>query len=392
MEREGGKTLKQPKTYYDVRSCQTRIQVHQGGTRSGKTFSILTALIEWCYIHRNWGWWITICRSTFPALRATAMRDFFEILEREGWYDDTFHHKTMHTYALFGNFVEFIGIDQPMKVRGRKRNILFVNEANQLNLEAWRQLTLRTTDKIIIDYNPSDEFHWIYEQVIPRDDASFFKTTYLDNPYLPESTIAEIERLKDVDENFWRVYGLGERGVSRATIFTHYSQVPKIPETYKLLCYGLDFGFTNDPTAIVAVYSDGTGFAVDELLYATHMSNADIAKALINREVGRSTIVADSAEPKSISEIHGSGLNVHPCRKGRDSIRSGIQYIQSRPLMITEGSVNLLKELRNYKYIEDKNGKLLNEPVDAFNHAIDAMRYAITFHQTNPNYQSYTLG
>jgi len=382
---------KLPATYYHVKECKSKIQVHQGGTRSGKTYSILTALIELC--HKNSGLVITICRKTFPALRATAMRDFFEILNREDIYNPDLHNKSDATYQLWGNMVEFISIDQPQKVRGRKRDVLFINEANEINLEDWRQLLLRTTGKVLIDYNPSDEFHWIYDEVIPREDAAFFQTTYQDNPFLPESVVMEIERFKEADENFWRVYGLGERGASQATVFTHWKEIDQIPNEYKLLNLGLDFGYTADPTAIVRVYTDGHGFAVDELCYATRLTNSDISKVLRDSGVNRSdVIICDSAEPKSIDEIHAHGFNTHGARKGKDSVKNGIQFLHSRPLLITARSVNLIRELRNYKWKEDKNGKQLNEPVDNFNHAIDAMRYAITFNQTNPNFGSYAIG
>jgi len=382
---------KLPATYYHVKECKSKIQVHQGGTRSGKTYSILTALIELC--HKNSGLVITICRKTFPALRATAMRDFFEILNREDIYNPDLHNKSDATYQLWGNMVEFISIDQPQKVRGRKRDVLFINEANEINLEDWRQLLLRTTGRVLIDYNPSDEFHWIYDEVIPREDAAFFQTTYKDNPFLPESVVMEIERFKEADENFWRVYGLGERGASQATVFTHWKEIDQIPNEYKLLNLGLDFGYTADPTAIVRVYTDGHGFAVDELCYATRLTNSDISKVLRDSGVSRSdVIICDSAEPKSIDEIHAHGFNTHGARKGKDSVKNGIQFLHSRPLLVTARSVNVIKELRNYKWKEDKNGKQLNEPVDSFNHAIDAMRYAITFNQTNPNFGSYAIG
>jgi len=382
---------KLPATYYHVKECKAKIQVHQGGTRSGKTYSILTALIELC--HKNSGLVVTICRKTFPALRATAMRDFFEILNREDIYNPDLHNKSDATYQLWGNMVEFISIDQPQKVRGRKRDVLFINEANEINLEDWRQLLLRTTGRVLIDYNPSDEFHWIYDEVIPREDAAFFQTTYKDNPFLPESVVMEIERFKEADENFWRVYGLGERGASQATVFTHWKEIDQIPNEYKLLNLGLDFGYTADPTAIVRVYTDGHGFAVDELCYATRLTNSDISKVLRDSGVTRSdVIICDSAEPKSIDEIHAHGFNTHGARKGKDSVKNGIQFLHSRPLLVTARSVKVIKELRNYKWKEDKNGKQLNEPVDSFNHAIDAMRYAITFNQTNPNFGSYAIG
>jgi len=381
--------MKQPSTYYHSKKSTKRVQVHQGGTRSGKTYSILLVLIEYCLKNKNSSSVITICRKTYPALKATAMRDFFQIINREGWYDEKLHNKTEGTYILFGNLVEFISIDQPQKVRGRKRDILFINEANEIDLEDWRQLLLRTTDRVIIDYNPSDEFHWIYDQVLTRDDVEFFQTTYLDNPYLDDNTIREIERLKEADENYWRVYGLGERGVSRATIFTHYKEVEGIPSGFKLYNIGVDFGYSNDPTAIVAIYSDGHSFLMDELVYATNLSNSDIARSLKEYEC---PVIADSAEPKSIDEIHRYGVNIHPCMKGADSVRAGIQFMRSRPLFITYRSVNGLKELRNYKYQEDKNGHLSNHPVDAFNHFVDASRYAITWKQLRPNYGDYAIG
>lgn len=251
---------------------------------------------------------------------------------------------------------------------------------------------LRTTGKVIIDYNPSDEYHWIYEHVLTRDDAEFFQTTYLDNPYLEPSVIAEIERLKEVDENYWRVYGLGERAVGRSTILTHYTIAETRPEGFKLLNYGLDFGFTNDPTAIVAVYTDGRGFYLEELCYATGMTNADISRFLRDTAEAGVAVIADSAEPKSIHEIHGHGLNVHPARKGPDSIRAGLQFMQSRPLAVSAASENLIKELRNYKWSEDKNGRLLNVPVAGNDHLIDAARYALMWNQSKPNFGKYVLG
>jgi len=317
------------------------------------------------------------------------MRDFFEILEREDLYNPEYHNKSEATYRLFGNLVEFISLDMAQKVRGRKRAVLYVNECNEITLQDWRQLLLRTTVKAIIDFNPSDEFHWIYTEVIPREDADFFKTTYLDNPFLPPEVIAEIERFKDVDENFWRVFGLGERGVSRSTIFTHFTEVEK--PAGKLVGYGLDFGYTNDPTAVIALYQDGETFTAREVLYRKGLSNRQIWELLKEEVPGAALVVCDSAEPKSIDELHGYGLNAHPARKGPDSVRAGIQFLQSKPLRITSDSINLLKEFRNYKWKEDKDGKQLNEPVDAFNHLIDALRYIAMHNQSNPNFGRYAI-
>lgn len=367
--------MNQPATYYHVKESKAKIQVHQGGTRSGKTYSILTALVELCYRSENAGAVITIARKTFPAVRASVMRDFFNILHREDIYDPELHNKSEATYRLYGNLVEFISVDQPQKVRGRKREILFINEANELTLEDWRQLVLRTTDRIIIDYNPSDEFHWIYDEVIPRPDSEFFQTTYKDNPYLEDTVVQEIERLKDTDENYWRVYGLGERGSSPSVIFPQWEEVDEPPDGCRIVAHGLDWGYANDPTALITVYRKGHELYLEERMYSTSLTNPDISDQLKTLDIGRELIIADSAEPKSLEEMHRLGWNIKPSKKGPDSVRQGIDIMKRHKLHIVQGSSNLIKEMRNYKWQTDKNGRNINRPVDTFNHAIDAVRY-----------------
>lgn len=367
--------MKQPATYYHVKGCSSRIQVHQGGTRSGKTYSILCALIEWCVINWNAGYIITVVRKTFPSLRGSVLRDFIEIISNQGYYDAAHHNKTENLYHLFGNTWEFISVDESMKIRGRKRQIAFLNEANELHLEDFRQIILRTTERLILDYNPSDEFHWIYDEVIPRDDATFFKTTYLDNPYLSHETVAEIERLRETDENYWRVYGLGERGISRETIF-QTGTFADLPTESKFVAYGLDWGYANDPTAIVSVHRRGDELYIRELLYRGGLTNPDIVEELNALGVQRhDLIVADSAEPKSIDEIHRHGFNIKPAKKGPDSVRIGIDAMRRMKLHVHEASLNVQKEFRNYKWQTDRNLRVLNTPVDDWNHAIDAVRY-----------------
>lgn len=367
--------MKQPTTYYNVKQCDTRIQVHQGGTRSGKSFSIVTALCELCYANPNSGLVITVVRKSFPSLRGSILRDFMEILHREDWYEEGNHNKTEQTYTLFGNMWEFISADDSQKVRGRKRSIAFLNEVNELTLDFFRQISLRTTWKIIMDYNPSDEYSFIYDDIIPRDDATFFKTTYKDNPFLEQEVIEEIERLKDTDENYWRIYGLGERGVSRETIFQAVTY-EDLPEGAKLVAYGLDWGYTNDPTAIVSVYLDDHSLYIRELVYSGGLTNPDIAERLRDLGLSRSDeIIADSAEPKSIDEVHREGFNVKPARKGPDSIRLGIDAMRRYKLHVHVDSLNVQKEFRNYKWKTDKDGRMLNVPRDQFNHAVDAVRY-----------------
>ena len=362
------------KVFKHLETSTAKIVVQQGGTRSGKTYNILLWII-FSYCQKNEGKIITICRKSFPALRGTVMRDFFQIIKDQEIYSEDYHSKSNNEYILNGNIIEFISLDMPQKIRGRKRDLLFCNEANELTQEDWTQLLFRTNEKVILDYNPSEEFHWIYDQVLPREDVQFFQTTYKDNPFLGDVIKEEIERLRGVDENYWRVYGLGERGQARSLVYT-FTTVKEIPTEAKLVSYGLDFGYSSDPTSLVRTYLLEDNMYVDELLYRTGMTNQDIANEMKVLGLDRSNeIFADSAEPKSIEEIYRMGWNVKPTIKG--SINIGIDIIRRYKLHATESSFNLIKELRNYKFIEDKNGHMTNKPVDNFNHALDALRYSV---------------
>jgi phage terminase large subunit len=367
-------SIKTNKVFRHLERSKSKIVVQQGGTRSGKTYNIILWII-FSYCQKNEGKIITICRKTYPALRGTVMRDFLTILKDHEIYSEEDHSKTASEYKLNGNTIEFISLDMPQKIRGRKRDLLFANEANELNFEDWQQLLFRTNEKVIIDFNPSEEFHWIYDHVLPRKDVEFFQTTYKDNPFLGAEIKAEIERLKEIDENYWRVYGLGERGQSRSLVYT-FNTIKEIPKEAKLVSYGLDFGYSSDPTSLVRTYILGDDMYVDELLYRTGMTNQDIANEMKVLGLDRSNeVFADSAEPKSIEEIYRMGWNVKPTIKG--SINIGIDIIRRYKLHATESSFYLIKELRNYKYIEDKNGQMTNKPVDNFNHALDALRYSV---------------
>jgi len=377
------------KVFNHLKHSDKKIVVEQGGTRSGKTYNILLWII-FEYTYRNTGKTITICRKSFPSLRASVMRDFFEILRNYELYNEDYHNKSSNEYHLNGNLVEFISLDQPQKIRGRKRNLLYINEGNELFYEDWQQLVFRTDGRIIIDYNPSESFHWIYDKVVPREDCDFYQTTYRDNPFLDKSIVDEIERLRDTDEDYWRIYGLGERGMSRATIF-QFGQ-SEIPTEAKLISYGLDFGYTNDPSALVAVYQHGDNLYLDELLYRTGMTNRDLHHHLQSLGLDRrDEIFADSAEPKSIEELHRFGWNIKPTAKGQDSINAGIDILKRHKIFATSRSNNLIKELQNYKWTEDKNGNLLNKPIDVMNHALDASRYAVYNKLSKPNYGRYSI-
>ena len=377
------------KVYKHLSNTDKKIVVEQGGTRSGKTYNILLWIIfEYCTKNNNKI--ITICRKSFPSLRATVMRDFITILQEHKCYSETFHNKSNSEYNLFGNLVEFISLDQPQKVRGRKRDLLFVNEGNELYYEDMQQLLFRTQDRIILDFNPSDEYHWIYDKLIPRDDCEFFKTTYLDNPFVGDSIKREIELLRDTDEQYWQIYGLGERAASRSTIFK-YVEVNQIPLEANLIAYGMDFGYTNDPTTFVSVYSLEHNLYIKEHLYRTQMTTNDINKFIRDENLLGNPIYADSAEPRLISELRKMGHNIFPSLKGKDSINAGIDLLKRYKIHILSTSTNAISEFRNYKWKEDKAGMLTNTPEDKHNHIIDPCRYATYSILSRPNFGKYAL-
>lgn len=368
---------------------KSKIVVEQGGTRSGKTFNILLYII-FHYCQTNTGKTITICRKTFPAVRSSVMRDFIEILKQHNKYDEANHNKSNSEYTLNNNLIEFISVDQPQKIRGRKREFLFINEANELDYEDWQQLIFRTTEKVVLDYNPSDEYHWIYDKVLNRDDVEFYKTTYLDNPFLNENIIEEIERLKETDEQYWQIYGLGEKGISKATIF-NYIEVPHIPHDAELVSYGADAGYTNDPSTLVSVYKKDHNIYIKEHLYRTMMTTRDISDVLKQEVTNRSPIYFDAAEPRLIDELRRMGHNIQPSLKGKDSINAGIDLLKRFKIHITTDSTNAIQEFRNYKWLEDRSGKLTNKPIPKNDHIIDAVRYATYSIMSRPNFGKYAV-
>lgn len=377
--------IKTNKVYRSLVNNQHKIIAHQGGTRSGKTYNILLWII-FDYCARNEGKTITICRKTFPSLRATVMRDFLDILKTHNIYSEADHNKSNSEYNLKNNLVEFISLDVPQKVRGRKRQLLYINEANEIIKEDWNQLIFRTEEQVILDYNPSDEYHFIYDDILTRKDCDFYITTYKDNPFLDPKIKTEIERLKETDETYWQIYGLGQKGISKATIF-NFSE-SKIPDSAQFLSYGMDFGYTNDPTTLVEVYRDQDTLYAKELLYRTHMTTQDINKFLREANIN-SVIYCDSAEPRLIDELRRMGNKVRATVKGRDSIQAGIDVLKRYKLCISGD--NFVQEMRNYKWVEDKTGKLTNIPVDKNNHLIDALRYATYNVLSKPNYGRYAI-
>lgn len=264
------------------------------------------------------------------------------------------------------------------RVRGARRDILFINECNNIPYSVFEQLEVRTNRCIFLDYNPVSEF-WVHDRVLTRSDAVFIKSTYRDNRFLSENIRRSIEARRLTDPAWWTVYGEGDVGRAEGVILTNWDQVAAMPEEYQWRVYGLDFGFTNDPTALLRVCLSGGELWVDELLYQTHMTNSDISAQLKQCGVERrEKVLADAAEPKSIEEIYRAGFNIKPAPKGPDSIKAGLDLLKQYRIHVTKRSLNLIKELRNYVWQTDKEGRPVNKPIDGFNHGIDALRYAVS--------------
>lgn len=355
-----------------------RFRVHQGGTRSGKTYAVCQYL---AYLLRSSeeALTISIIRKTLPALKGSVQRDFIQILEQLGMYYQGIHNKAENTFRYRNHLVEFISLDSPQKVRGRKRNIAYLNEANELFLEDFRQINMRTTGFVIMDFNPSDPVHWIYDEIIPRSDCDTWITTYKDNKFLPEDLVYEIERMRERDPDYWRVYGLGLQATfSKRQIYSNWEFIPEaeMPE-FDDPIIGLDFGYSNDPTAAVLVQKVNDKLYVKELLYQTGMTNNEIAEWLKAQGYDQVLVYADSAEPKSIEEIKRLGCWIKPAIKGQGSIMAGISLIKEFDIFATNDSKNLQKEYHNYYWEELKDGTIINKPVDKMNHLQDALRYAV---------------
>lgn len=363
-----------------------RTIVNQGGSRSSKTYSILQLILVKCLTES--GKTYSIVRKTLPSLKASVLKDWEELIDL---YDlrDRFHiNKTDLIYKINGNSVEFFSLDSEQKVRGSKRHVLYCNEANELKWKEFQQLIMRTTDYILLDYNPSDSKHWIYSKILVKKDTLLIKSTFLDNPWCPQAVIDELLWLKENDPDGWRVYGLGEIGISKENIFPIFRSFETVPDTAIKLGIGLDWGYSNDPTAVVRGYINGRDIYLEELIYRTAMTNPDIHRALNNLEVN-DIIYADSAEPKSIQELKSMGHKIKPTIKGADSIIHGISNMKSYRLFIK--GENLEDEFVNYKWKLDKAGDITNIPIDAYNHLIDAARYLITMTTTQKKSGTYNI-
>jgi phage terminase large subunit len=322
---------------------------------------------------------ISIIRKTLPALKGSVQRDFIQILEQLGMYYQGVHNKAENTFKYRNHLVEFLSVDEPQKIRGRKRDIAYLNEANELNIEDFRQINMRTTGFIILDFNPSDPVHWIYDEIIPRDDCDTWITTYKDNKFLTPELVFEIERMRERDPDYWRVYGEGlQASFSKRQIYANWEFIPEadMPE-FDDPIIGLDFGYSNDPTAAVLVQKVNDKLYVKELLYQTGMTNNDISDFLKKNGYDQVLVYADSAEPKSIEEIKRLGCWIKPAIKGQGSIMAGISLVKEFDVYATDTSKNLMKEYHNYYWEELKDGTIINKPLDKMNHLQDSLRYAV---------------
>lgn len=347
----------------------------QGSSRSAKTYNTLIFLIV--YLLQSPETRLSIVRKTLPAIKGSVLIDFKAILIKMNIWDDKQFNKTELIYRFSnGSWAEFFSTDDEQKIRGRKRDILFVNEANEISAMEWQQLKMRTTKFSILDYNPSfSEDHWI-ESENKDPDTCHFISTYLDNPFLEQKIIDDIEKLRDKNKSLWTVYGLGLRSVIEGRIFESFEIVDEIPSDVRWFRIGMDFGYTNDPTAIVRVAIRRDDMWLDEICYRTRMLTNEIIDVL-KKECKYDKIISESADPRMIDEIYNAGLNIHPVEKFAGSINAGLVKMKEFNIKITKRSTNTKKEFENYVYAQDKEGKWLNQPAGGFDHIIDSARYVV---------------
>jgi len=375
-----------------ILNLKKRIKIIQGGTSAGKTFGILPVLIDKAARHE--GIEISVVAETIPHLRRGALKDFLKIMKWTGrFFEDRFNKSLLRYEFANGSVIEFFSADDSSKLRGARRDILYINECNNVTFDSYNELAIRTRKEVYLDFNPSNEF-WVHKELKDEPDSDFLILTYKDNEALDQSIIDQIEKNKEKAKtssywaNWWKVYGEGQLGMLEGVVFSNWKTIDTIPKEAKLLGIGLDFGYTNDPTAIIEIYNYNGQRIVNELAYQTGLLNSDIAK-LLPKHV---PVYADSSEPKSIDEIKRFGVTIKGVTKGKDSINYGIDVMQRNEYLVTSNSSNLIKELRAYVWDTDKQGNRLNKPIDFNNHAIDAFRYhEMETLGIGSNYGSYAI-
>ena len=377
-----------------LRNLDSRIKIVRGGSSAGKTIAILMILID--YAIKNNYREISIVAESVPHLRRGALKDFLNILKGTNRYDERKFNKTTLKYEFStGSYIEFFSTDQPDRLRGARRTDLFINECNNVDFESYQQLAVRTSNNIWLDYNPTNLF-WVDKELIGQEDTDFITLTYLDNNSLPASIVKEIEKARIKAKtstywaNWWKVYGLGEIGSLEGVCIPDWKSIDNIPDDARLLCAGLDFGYSVDPTALIYLYKWNESYIFDEMLYRKGMLNRDISHFLRDNNI-TTHLWADSAEPKSISEIRAYGHKIAGVNKGRDSVIYGINLINQNEIYVTSRSKNLIKELQGYVWAKDKEGNNIQKPTGAHPDCIDAARYCLMMQLENPNRGKYTI-
>jgi phage terminase large subunit len=359
------------RNYDALYNNEARFIINEGGSRSSKTYSLCQLIMVYCL--QNPQKVVSIIRKTFPALRATAMRDFLEVLKEAGIYDKSSHNMSEHIYTFpNGSIVEFFSVDDEQKIRGRKRHVAWCNEANELFLDDFTQLNMRTEQKLIFDYNPSDSTSWLYE--LPKDESVLIKSTYRDNPFLPDSIKRQIEDLKRTDEALYQIYALGEHAISKANIYSNWTFLPHRPARFTQYVYGLDFGY-NHPTALMRVYWHEKDIFIEPVIYESYLTTSNLIDRMASLDVEKETeIIADYARPEIIAEMNNAGYNVLNANK---VVKKGIDNIKTFGVFAMADK-NLEKEYANYKWKKVVD-TITDEPVKLFDDAMDAVRYATTY-------------
>ena len=355
---------------YEAILGDKRFIINEGGSRSSKTYSLCQLMIIYCLQNNNKV--VSVIRKTFPALRATVLRDFIEILREIGLYKQEMHNKSEHIYTFAnGSMVEFFSVDDEQKIRGRKRDIAWCNEANELYFDDFTQLNMRTEDKLIFDYNPSDSASWLYE--LPADESIKIKSTYKDNPFLPESIKAQIEDLKRTDESLYQIYALGEKAISKSNIYSQWTFVAHRPSKFVKYVYGLDFGY-NHPTALMRVYYCDNDIYIEPVIYESYLTTTMLIEKLNTLGIEQTvTILADYSRPEIIQEMNIAGYDVQNANK---VVKKGIDNLKTFGVFCQDDKA-IKREYENYKW--KKIGDFItDEPVKLFDDAMDAIRYATT--------------
>jgi len=355
---------------YEAISGDKRFIINEGGSRSSKTYSLCQLMIIYCLQNNNKV--VSVIRKTFPALRATVLRDFIEILRDIGLYNEENHNKSEQIYTFAnGSMVEFFSVDNEQKIRGRKRDIAWCNEANELYFDDFTQLNMRTEDKLIFDYNPSDSASWLYE--LPAEDSIKIKSTYKDNPFLPDSIKAQIEDLARTDEALYQIYALGEKATSKSNIYSNWSFIAHRPAKFVKFVYGLDFGY-NHPTALMRVYYCDNDIYIEPVIYESYLTTTMLIERLATLNIEQTvSILADHSRPEIIQEMNIAGYDVLNANK---VVKKGIDNLKTFGVICQDHKA-LKREYENYKW--KKIGDFItDEPVKLFDDAMDAIRYATT--------------